>query len=128
MAHKISAQITPSHIHVVVTGDNSERDVLAYMNDVRQLCVQHSCWYVLIEESLSGPGLGITSVFDLASHGAQIAREHFRAVAFVDVNPAHDHEMMKFAETVAVNRGLGLRVFQTVEAAERWLTGLPRDP
>jgi hypothetical protein len=128
MAYKITSHITPSHIHVVVTGDNTERDVLAYMDEVRRLCVQHYCWYVLIEESLSGPGLGITSVFDLASHGAQIAREEFRAIAYVDVNPAHDQDIMQFAETVAVNRGLRVRVFETVGAAERWLTSLPREP
>jgi hypothetical protein len=127
MAHKITAQVTPSHIHVVVTGDNTERDVLAYMEDVRRLCAQHSCWYVLIEEALSGPGLGITSVFDLASHGAQMAREQFRAIAYVDVNPAHDHDMMEFAETVAVNRGLRVRVFETVDDATRWLASLPRE-
>jgi len=128
MAHKLRSHIAPSHIHVVVTGDNTERDVLAYMDEVRQLCVQHSCWHVLIEESLSGPGLGITSVFDLASHGAQMAREQFRAIAYVDVNPSHDHDNMKFAETVAVNRGLRVRVFETVAAAERWLASLPGEP
>jgi SpoIIAA-like len=127
MAHKIAAHISPSHVHVVVTGDNTERDVLAYMEEVRQLCVQHSCWYVLIEESLSGPGLGITSVFDLASHGAETAREHFRAIAYVDVNPAHEHDMMKFAETVALNRGLQVRVFEDVDDAKRWLASLPRE-
>jgi hypothetical protein len=128
MAYKITSQLTPSHIHVVVTGDNTERDVLAYMDEVRQLCVQHSCWYVLIEESLSGPGLGITSVFDLASHGAKLAREEFRAIAYVDVNPSHDQDIMKFAETVAVNRGLRVQVFETVGAAERWLASLPCEP
>jgi hypothetical protein len=43
-------------------------------------------------------------------------------IAFVDVNPNHDQGLMKFAETVAVNRGVQVRVFRNVPAAEQWLT------
>jgi hypothetical protein len=45
----------------------------------------------------------------------------FEAIAYVDVNAEGD--LMKFAETVAVNRSLPVRVFSTVGEAERWLLG-----
>jgi len=128
MAHKTTANVYSSYIHVVVTGDNTERDVVGYLDEIQRLCTQHSRRHVLIEESLSGPGLGITSVFDVASHGAQKAREQIRAIAYVDLNPAHDHDVMKFAETVAVNRGLRVRVFPSVDEAKRWLDEMASEP
>jgi hypothetical protein len=41
------------------------------------------------------------------------------AIAYVDVNGASD--LMHFAETVAVNRGLPIAVFSTIADAETWL-------
>jgi hypothetical protein len=43
------------------------------------------------------------------------------SIAFVDTNPEHDAARMRFAETVAVNRGVRLRVFPTVGEAEKWI-------
>jgi hypothetical protein len=48
------------------------------------------------------------------------ARGWVGVVAFVDVN-AKDQWNTKFGENVAVNRGLNVRVFATVAAAEAWL-------
>lgn len=45
--------------------------------------------------------------------------ERFEAIAFVDLNAQGD--LMQFAETVAVNRGLPVNVFPTVAEAEAWL-------
>jgi hypothetical protein len=44
------------------------------------------------------------------------------AIAYVDVNA--QGSLMKFAEDVAVNRGVRVRVFGTVAEAERWLRQL----
>jgi hypothetical protein len=42
----------------------------------------------------------------------------------VDVNAGGD--LMKFAETVANNRGIPMNLFKTVAEAEAWLTRKPR--
>jgi hypothetical protein len=42
-------------------------------------------------------------------------------MAYVDINPEHDLGEMKFSENVAVNRGISVRVFATVQEAEAWL-------
>lgn len=42
-------------------------------------------------------------------------------IAYVDVNEDHNSALMKFAETVAVNRGINIRLFENVHDAERWL-------
>ncbi len=46
-------------------------------------------------------------------------------VAYVDTNPEHDSTLLDFIETVAVNRGVRVRVFGTVSEAETWLATLP---
>jgi len=48
----------------------------------------------------------------------------FQAVAYVDVNAEGD--LMKFAETVASNRGLPMMVFATVPEAESWISSKVR--
>jgi hypothetical protein len=76
---------------------------------------------VLIEKRLEGPRLGTMDVFQIASEGSSRARGFFKAIAYVDVNAEDD--LMKFAETVAVNRALPVRVFSSVSDAEKWLSG-----
>jgi hypothetical protein len=78
---------------------------------------------VLIEERLEGPRLAATDVFDVAAGGSGRAVGAFQAIAYVDVNASGT--MMKFAETVAVNRGVPVRLFAAVTDAEAWLLGLP---
>ena len=41
------------------------------------------------------------------------------AIAYVDVNAVGD--TMQFAEDVAVNRAMPVKVFRSVDEAERWL-------
>ena len=52
------------------------------------------------------------------------ARGLFKSIAYVDVNASG--ELMKFAETVANNRGVPMTLFATVAEAEAWLAGKPR--
>ena len=61
-------------------------------------------------------------VFDIASQGAARGGTTLSAIAYVDVNA--QGALMKFAEDVAVNRGVRVRVFGTVADAERWLRQL----
>jgi hypothetical protein len=76
---------------------------------------------VLIEERLEGPRLGTLDVYEIAAGGSGRAAGNFEAIAYVDVNAAGD--LMKFAETVAVNRSVPVKVFSSVSDAEKWLLG-----
>jgi hypothetical protein len=42
-------------------------------------------------------------------------------MAYVDINPEHNAKAMQFAEDVAVNRGVSVKVFLTIPAAEQWM-------
>ena len=55
----------------------------------------------------------------MVSQGARRFAGVLQTLAYVDVN-AEGH-LMEFAETVAVNRGVPVRVFSSVAEAEHWL-------
>jgi hypothetical protein len=119
----VSFQLTltekPGYLHAVVTGQNTLENVVLYLKELREACDTGGFTRVLIEENLTGRRLETWDVYQIASGGSTEGAGKFEALAFVDVN-AHG-ELMKFAETVANNRGLPLNVFPTVADAEAWL-------
>jgi len=74
---------------------------------------------VLIEERLEGPGLELLDVFAIVSRGSIEASGNLKAIAYVDAHA--EAGLINFAEDVAVNRAMHLRVFTTVAEAEKWL-------
>jgi hypothetical protein len=109
------------YLHVTVHGINSPETVLGYLSEVRDACVRHASKKVLIEENLQGPGLGVVGIFEVVTKASTNVWPAILRIAYVDVNPEHDPKTMKFAETVASNRGVNVRVFSGVEHAEQWL-------
>jgi hypothetical protein len=81
---------------------------------------------VLIEEDLKGPSLGVMDIYEIISKGSSQVRLAISTIAYVDVNPEHDMDRMKFAETVAVNRSVRIRLFTSVAEAARWLEEVVR--
>jgi len=112
--------ITPKgmYLHAVVTGRNRRENVMRYLEDIRRECTVRGCSRVLIEERLEGPRLGMMDVFQIAAQGSSRANGRLEAIAYVDVNAKSD--LMQFAETVAVNRSLPVKVFASVSDAETW--------
>ena len=119
MPYKLTVAEKPGYLHAVVTGENSRETVARYLEEIQRECAARNCFQVLIEERLEGPRLGTTSVFEIAAKGSDRAVGHFNAIAYVDVNA--EGNRMEFAETVAINRGLPVRVFSSVVDAENWL-------
>lgn len=124
MSYEITINEKPTYLHAVVTGANTLENVVGYLQDLQRECEARQCFNVLIEENLVGRRLETWDVYQIAAEGSARTRGVFKSVAYVDVNAGG--ELMKFAETVANNRGLPLTVFATVAEAEQWLTGKPR--
>lgn len=121
MPYTLTWKSEDGYLHFTATGKNDPETVARYMAEVRSVALERRPPGILIEESLTGPGLGILDIFALVSEGAARSWGGVRAVAFVDANPEHDSSRMRFAETVAVNRGVNVRVFPEVAAARAWL-------
>jgi hypothetical protein len=119
MSYKLTLDPKPAYLHAIVTGVNSKVVVTRYLEDIRRECAARGCFRVLIEEHLEGPRLQTMDVFQIAADGSRSALGVFHAMAYVDVNA--DGGLMKFAETVAVNRGIPVRLFSSVADAEKWL-------
>ena len=122
MSYALTISKKHSYLHARVKGQNSEENVRRYLEEVVQACKDAKCPRLLIEEQLEGPRLGTSSVFEIASEGSFKTIGLFSAIAYVDVRA--EGESMRFTETVAVNRGLPIRVFPTATEAEKWLKGL----
>jgi hypothetical protein len=81
-------------------------------------CIAKGTRDLLFELSLSGPQLGMLRIYDViaerSADGSKLSR-----IAYVDSVPGKES---RFAETVASNRGVNVRLFPDVETAERWLS------
>src|SRR5215510_11012312 len=117
-SYTLTIEAEGDYLHAIVTGVNSVENVVTYLQELRQECEARGCFRVLIEERLEGPRLRTLDVFQIASQGA-VGASRMDAMAFVDVNA--EGELMKFAETVAANRGMPIRLFSSVSDARKWL-------
>jgi len=121
MSYQITLTINPSYIHAIIVGENSRENVMNYMREIREKCESSGIFRILIEEHLEGPRLGTIDVFQIVREGSEKNRGLIREIAYVDMNASGD--LMKFAETVARNRGLRMKAFNNIQDAENWLQG-----
>ena len=121
MPYTLKIESRSTYLFITVTGDNSFETVNSYLSEIHKLCQQQDCRDVLIAENLSGPSLPTSSIYELVSGKSRQPEQVVRRLAYVDTNTEHDQAAMQFAEDVAVNRGISVRVFPTIQAAEAWL-------
>jgi len=119
MTYKVVFTRRATYIHVVVTGENTRDNVMNYLKEIKQECQSSGIYRILIEEHLEGPRLETLDVFRIAQNGSIENQWIIREIAYVDMNASGD--LMQFAETAAVNRGLSIRVFNNIVEAEKWL-------
>jgi hypothetical protein len=112
----------PAYVHVRVEGDNTPGTVLRYFAEAAAACQQHGCSKLLVEENLAGPSLSIGQMFELVSARSDLGPPPPITIAYVDVNPEHDFDRLRFGETTARNRGFLIHLFASVPEAEEWLT------
>ena len=122
MAHETRIEHRGAYLYAAVSGDNTPKDVQEYVSEVRTACEAHGCSRVLIEENLRGPSLRTMDIFDIVLRGTQRSAPAVTTIAYLDVNPEHRMADLKFAENVASNRGLNIRVFADKAEAEQWLS------
>jgi hypothetical protein len=57
MSYSLTAETRPGYLHVKVAGKSTRENVLRYLVEVNERCVQQKSHAVLIEENLRGPSL-----------------------------------------------------------------------
>lgn len=124
MDYTFSVERKASYLHVRVGGENTGENVRRYLRDILAACAAHACARVLIEEHLVGGSLSTLEMFSIVSQGSAAAAT-VGPIAYVDTNPEHDRQLLRFAESVALNRGMQMKVFATVREAAVWLDSVP---
>jgi hypothetical protein len=119
MSIKLTITQKPTYLHIIVTGQLSEENVLRYFEEIHRGCTARNCFRILIEENLDGPRLDVVKVLKLISEESSKSVGLFKAIAYVDVNSVSNS--MEFIEDAAVNRRLPVKVFPTAVDAEKWL-------
>ena len=107
-------------LHATVFGERSAESARRYLEEAYAACVEHACDALLLDVRFSGPSLGIGSIFGVISDRV-LDGAALRRIAYVD-NSGDDPERARFAEMVAMNRGVNVRLFRDAEAARAWLT------
>lgn len=119
MNYELTIVQKPGYLHGTVTGQNSRENVAEYLRQGLQQCILRGCTHALIEARLQGPRLPLWDIFEIAAEHSKLDMGVFKSIAYVDAKaPA---ALLTFIQHVTGNRGLPLRVFNSVAAAEQWL-------
>lgn len=109
------------YLHLKATGENTPENVAGYLTEGIQKALQMQCRYVLLEENLEGPELELEKIREIIDELQFAAVQHVSAVAFVNTNPDHSPDYIRFAENFATNRRINVRVFRALADAEEWI-------
>ena len=121
MSYTIEVTPEDNHLHITVGGENSPDTVRNYLSDILAAVKRHGQSNILIEENLRGPSIKILDMFDVVTKASERTAPNILRIAYIDMNKDHDRKALQFAETVALNRGINVRLFDNRQEALRWL-------
>jgi len=119
VAYQLTIEERPTHVYARVEGDLTAANALRFLEEAYAACVRAGRSLLLLDMQLHGPDLNTTNVYDVISQRVADGSK-LRKIAYVPFQ-RDDRSMAHFAETVAINRGVNVRLFESVAAAERWL-------
>jgi len=118
-AYHLETQDRNGYLHARVVGPRTPENAQRFLKEAYEACVRKGYSALLLEMGLTGPALDMASVFRVianrAPDGAKLKR-----IAYFEPNPT-DIPAGLFAETVANNRGVNVRLFKDLAGADRWL-------
>jgi|KBSSwiStaDraftv2_1062776.scaffolds.fasta_scaffold35451_4 hypothetical protein len=118
--YQITFEQRPSYLYVTVKGPNTAETIGRYLADIHAACLRFEQTKVLLVVSLDGPGMSMLDVYKAVAAGFDDAAGTGIRAAYVDLL---DHSLanMLLVENVAMTRGLPVRTFKDIAAAEAWL-------
>ena len=118
MDYTLTAEDRPGYLHVTAKGERTADNARQALQDAYAACLARNQRNLLFELDLEGPQLSMLRIYDVIAERS-VDGAKLRKIAYVDAAPGKES---KFAETVAANRGVNVRLFPDVAAAKRWLT------
>jgi hypothetical protein len=119
MSYRVTIEKHGTYVHARLDGARTPDNLMRYMRESYLACVQHGVRDLLLEMNLTTGDLDSSAIYRVilqrASDGAKLRR-----IAYVETGVANPAKA-RFAETVAVNRAVNVRLFATLGEAESWL-------
>jgi hypothetical protein len=119
-AYQLTTREHHGYLYARATGPRTAENAQRFLREAYEACVKEGYPALLLEMSLTGPALDMASVFRVIANRAPDGAK-LRRIAYIEPSPT-DLPSALFAETVANNRGVNVRLFKDVERADRWLT------
>jgi len=119
VSYQLTIEERPAYVYARADGDLTPTNALRFLEEAYAACVRTERSLLLLDMQLHGPDLNTTNVYEVISQRVADGSK-LRKIAYVPFQRG-DRSMAHFAETVAVNRGVNVRLFESVAAAERWL-------
>ena len=120
MAYHLKIEERPTYVYARADGDLNAENALRFLEQAYAACVKSGRAALLLDMQLHGPKMPTTSVYEVISQRAADGSK-LGKIAYVPY-AGDDRSTAYFAETVAMNRGVNVRLFESVAAAERWLS------
>jgi len=117
--YRLTTKERHGYLHASVVGLRTAENAQRFLREAYEACVKKGYSALLLEMGLTGPALDMASVFRVIANRAPDGAK-LRRIAYIEPSPT-DLPAGLFAETVANNRGVNVRLFKDLEAADRWL-------
>ena len=121
MQYEFSALEYPTYLHARATGLHSAKNLLRFLVEANAALERSGRVSLLLELALAGPCLHGGLIHEIvAEHSPDSTR--WSRIAYLDLSAERSVEHMRFAETLARNRGVNIRLFRALAPARYWLT------
>jgi hypothetical protein len=123
MDFQVRVEARDGYVEATLTGVRTPATLMAAAEQVTGFCNELKIFKILIDVRQMRGKLDTLETFEIAGHRMP-QRPGTRLItksAILDLPPNMDR--IRFFETVAVNRGLNVRVFDDEAAAVEWLQG-----
>jgi hypothetical protein len=118
-AYQVTIDERPTYLHTKVVGPRTPENAIRYLEEVYAACLRTGKSQVLLEMAFSGPSLGPSGILRVVSERSADG-SRLRKIAYVETS-MDGLQRAKFAETVAINRAVNVRLFENVDEAVHWL-------
>jgi hypothetical protein len=122
-SYELTIEDRSHYLHARVEGTRTPENAMRFLKESGEACRRLGRDSVLLEMNLAGPSLGTSSIFGVISQSTPSGLT-LRRVAYVEP-PPRTPSGAEFAETIAKNRGVNVRLFRDVAGAHAWLSEEP---
>lgn len=110
----------PNYLYALVHGDQYGYEILArFLREIADECRERNVRQVVIEENISATA-SEEDVFRIASELSQLGFSDIR-MAYID-RFAEQMELNEYGRKVAEDSGVDVKIFSSLEEADKWLS------